>query len=425
MSNNMAGVLTLPHSIVFPVLFLVLLASGSARAHLPELFGRDFVLEPASVVATSDVRPSALEMLRDIDELEAELRRREAVAGPYAADLTDPVLQLAVLQARSGNSVAALHSYEQALHVLRVNNGLLHPVQLPILREMAGLYVQIGDLRSGQLAWRYAYRVHGLGSEALSAEALEDALRYFAFARDAYIDPRMSPDHRLFLQAYQDNQELFEGALDGVDGNEEMLSVLGMSYLRNLYILLGTDLSGIQGLSTSGAGSPSVNRLLSLQDLGLGKGREILGALIERALGSAPLEQARLLLARGNWLQWNGRWRGSREDYAAVFAQLDETGAAQVLRDQLATPAELPEDSALWHSLQREETPVRGVVSASYRVSERGDARDVTVEAQGEASSALAGRVSRMLADSHFRPALQAGAGVEALVVGRRYRLID
>ena len=90
------------------------------------------------------------------------------------------------------------------------------------------------------------------------------------------------------------------------------------------------------------------------------------------------------------------------------------------LEESAPAPALLPEDPALWRSLQGPDMPVRAVVRASYEVSETGDARELEVEAEGDASSALAGRLRRLLAESHYRPALRDGVGFSATITGRR-----
>ena len=403
-----------------------MLSAAQAGAHLPELYGRDYVLEPApAAVPAPGTGDDALDRARKLDALEADLAEQVARAGPYAAQLTDPLLQVGALRADTGNAVAALRHYEQALHVLRVNNGLLHPAQLPLLRTLADLYRRIGDWRSGQLAWRYAYRIHGMGEMAVTDETLADALAYFTYARDAYIAPGAAGDDSLFVQAYRDNEQLFERLSNegNEDGSAAALQAVGVSFLRNLYVLLGTDLSGYAARGPGGAGFASGSRMLTLQELGLGKGLEILDRLLDAA-PAAP-EQARLRLRRGNWLQWNGKWRSARDEYAAIFPLLDDSPASMALREQLSMPAVLPEDAALWRSLQRADTPVRGVFAADYSVSERGNCTRIEVRAEADAKPALAGRLRRMLGDSHFRPALRDAVLTEVRVEGRRYRLID
>ena len=400
------------------LLLLLLLSTASARAHLPELFGREYVPAPAG--EPPQAAAPAPRRDDDLARLEALLRRFERRDGPYGAALGDPLVQLAALQRRRGNPVAALRSYERALHVLRVNNGLLHRAQLPLLRALAEVYVDIGDLRSSQLTWRYALRVHGLGEVALYGEALEDALAYFQAVRDAYIHPAAAPDTGLLLDAFDDNQRLLEAQLDDPRDDPAALEAVVRSQLRNLYVLLGSDPSGGQL-----EGDPRAELLLRHQVLGLGRGLDLLDLLLERLAPEPGPERARLLLERGNWKQWNGRWRSARRDYAAAFAASGDDARSLALRERLARPAELPEDPQLWRSLQQPGIGRRAQLRASYRVSARGEASRIRATVEGDGSSAWAGRLRRMLADSHFRPALEAGEPVDADSGVRRYLLLD
>jgi tetratricopeptide (TPR) repeat protein len=425
---------TAPQNTALRTLALVVAVLGlccavSARAHLPELFGRTFVLEPESG-APPTARPapeedgSALDRVREAEALENALKTLEMQTGPYAGDLSDPLMQLATLYSQQGNAVAALRRLDQALHVLRINNGLLHPVQLPVLRQLPELYAQIGDFESGQLVWRYAYRIHGFAELPLADDALEDALAYFQFARDAFIAPGSTIGNRRFLEAYQDNEDLFDRLRDSENADADQLLAVGISFLRNLYVVLGTDISGELGPVSGDIAASGYERMRGMQTFGLRRGLDVLDLLLEVAVDGSAVERAQLLVERANWQQWNGKTQSAAEDYLSAFALLDESPAALSLRSQLAQPALLPEDRTLWRSLQGPDMPVRAVVRASYEVSETGDARELEVEAEGDASAALAGRLRRILAESHYRPALRDGIGFSATVTGRRYRLL-
>lgn len=440
-----------PHTArgLVPLLRMVLLlavccSSGVAVAHLPEPYGRDFVPEPPGdelteapaeeappeePVPDGDAEPaagdsSALDRARLLAELEAALKELEEVTGPYASDLSDPLTQLGELYDADGNPVEAMRRYERALHLLRVNNGLLHPAQLPIVRKLAPLYQQIGDWDSAQRAWRYAYRIHGLGQKPLTDEGIKDALAYFQYARDRFIAPGSQRDLRLFLEAYRDNRMLWESLLDKEDSDSSDLNAVGMSNLHNLYIMVGTDLSG-GAMPMGDMGSASHDRMLNLQLLAVGFGLDILDELAEARAGDGIEVQARLLLERANWQQWNNKWRSAREDYLRLHALLTSAPGLQELKEYLALPNLLPEDPRLWEVLQGPQIPTRGVVSASYTVSVKGTASEIETRVIGVEGSTLGGRLRKLLSASHYRPALFDGAVQVGRVVDRHYRLID
>lgn len=397
------------------------LLPGLASAHLPELFGRDYVLERVGAQAAEP--PVQQPSRQDEARLQAELARIRGQRGTYDAALADPLIQLANLQARGSNPVASIRNLEEAIHLLRVNNGLLHPVQLPLLRQLSGVQARIGDVSSSVYSLRYGARVHGMGLRPLSEEGLADSLAYFRAARNRFIDPVNPLSDTLFLQGYEDNDVLLLRLMEDDSTPFPVLSAVAISHLYNLYILLGTDLTQAEGIFTGN--DARRERLLTMQKLALGKGTKILDTLLGAVGDSDPLLRAELLLKRANWLQWNGKWRRARTDYRALMGALPQSEAAQALRRRLSSPVVLPEDPALWTYLQEPEVPVRVVARASYKVTARGEARRVEVEADDEALQEIAGQLRRMLRDSHFRPALDAQGPIEGFVTGRRYRVID
>ena len=277
---------------------LTLLLAASAQAHLPELFGREYVPAPNSETPqTSKPAPEEGEGL-DPQQVEDALRALENRDGPYGAGLSDPLMQRAVAQLRKGNVVDALRSYERALHVLRINNGLLHPAQIPLLHALAKVYATIEDRRSAQAAHRHVLRIHGLGSTPLHDEALDHALAYFQAARDAFIDPTLAPDRGLFVEAFWDNERLWKTQLDDWDDDYPALVAAGLSQMRNLYVLMGTDVT----LGQMGPADTATDQMQRLQALALGKGMEILDALLEQMPEAFDSMRPELLLQRGNWL---------------------------------------------------------------------------------------------------------------------------
>jgi hypothetical protein len=259
-----------------------------------------------------------------------------------------------------------------------------------------------------------------MGVEPLDETGLSDTLSYFRQARDCFIDPVLRADEKLFLQAYDDNETLYDRVRGNADEDFATLNALGISHLHNLYVLLGTDVAHLGGV-TMGAGTPGRERMLTLQTLGFGRGLRILDELLLRTTDAQ--KQSHLLLERANWLQWNGKWQRARDDYVMVMAKLPEDAAT--LRRRLASPAVLPEDPALWERQLAAHVPVRAEVLASYEVSKRGDVSGVELQPLEGAPTVLAGRLRRMLLDSHLRPALSDTGPVDGLVAARRYRLID
>lgn len=408
---------------------LLLFITGlSAEAHLPEVFGREFVLldESAAERVPDACGGDAQErdrLRKQAEALATELATLERGAGAYSPVTIDSAGELAEVYAALCNHPAALDTLRRALHALRINDGLLTEAQLPMLRALADSYEAIGDYESAQRTLRYGFRIHGMGRGELTAVALLDALAYFQRARDIFIDPRSPQDPGLFFEAYEDNRMLYEGQVQGETDDTTPAwparKAIALSHLRNLYIILGTNLDFYQSAGAD-SGRSGVEFMQRSQLLTFSRGRKLLEGLLADPAAPAG-ERAELLLRLGNWLQWNGKWRSGCETLEIAWAADGEGGR---VRRQLHNPAELPEDRQLWRSLRAADIPTKAVVSASFDVSARGDIRRVEGEQISEEGGGV-GRILRWLRDSHARPAVREGQCVDARLADRRYRLVD
>jgi tetratricopeptide (TPR) repeat protein len=414
-----------PRSIVTAVFCVLMLVADLAMAHLPELFGRKYVLLPSSPPVAPEPDPCGgeerPELREQAQELESQLKIQEAAQGAYNPGLADPLGELGNLYATMCNHPAAMDQYRKAIQRLRVTDGLLTRAQLPYLRALATSYEAIGDYESAQRALRQGLRVHGMGLGELDSVALRDSMAYFERARQLFISPRTEKDVELFFEALQDNRAMVEAQFERNTADYATLEAVGFSQLSNYYLLLGTDLSLA---SSQDAGNATWIYMRRSQDFTYSKGVGILQFLIAKAADQPDAVRARLYFRLGNWHQWNGKWVRACDHYAQAWHLAGgEDGAA--LRRQLSVPAELPEDPRLWSSLQNPDLPAVATIAASYRVSKKGDVSRVQAEMLGnEPIPGAAGRVARLLRLSHVRPAVSEGACVASELNGRRYVLL-
>lgn len=411
-------------SVAMTMLLLFVLFSTAAQAHLPEYFGRKFLLvddqEKPRVPECGDDR----ERLRDeASRLKDELADAALEAGAYSPSLADPIGELGKMYLSLCNHPAALDAHRGALQIIRVNEGLSSPAQIPYLYALAESYEAIGDFRSAQQALRSVFRIHGMGQGTLTAAALRDSLAYFQRARSIFIDPRSGGEVSLFFEAFNDTEHMLDAQLARDDLDYAVREALSLSHLRNLYLLLGTDFVSMSGVSGD-ATSPMVGFMQRSQMLTYGKGRRLLEDLLPHAKEQSPVTIAKLHFRLGNWQQWNAKWGQACDSYVQAWEFADGSDGA-ALRKKMAKPAELPEDTQLWHSLLDPEISVSATVRASFRVSPKGDISRVDAISENEGSSGLAARVARWLRDSHARPAVVDGRCVAGELVGRRYHLLD
>ncbi len=401
----------------------------ASDAHLPEYFGRKFVLvgeapeEPPEDPCAAD----RTALRRQAEALKKALDGQRREQGAYSISMADPIGELGELYLAQCNYPAALDAHREAVQLLRINEGLLTKSQIPYLKAMADSSQAIGDFESAQLTLRYVFRIHSMGRGELSPQAVTDALQYFERARQIFIDPRSPADIDLFFQAYEDNLGMYEAQVEAPEVDFPLAyaqrRAIALSHLFNLYLILGTDLS----LYHSGGGDAGAARwdfLQRMQQLTYSKGVDVIDVLLTDPAAAQPPERARLLLQKGNWQQWNDKWQSACETLVAAWSAAEGEAGAPV-RERLASPAELPEDSRLWRYLLRPDIPVVTEISAGFRVSSRGIVSRAQGDVVGEGSSGLAGRVLRWVRDSHMRPAVRDGACVDGELSDRRYRLLD
>ncbi|MFP6817653.1 MAG: hypothetical protein VB949_18575, partial [Pseudomonadales bacterium] len=105
--------------------------------------------------------------------LEEQIAAVEHTSHRYDAELIRPLTLLGDARAGKGDFPGALDSYERAVHLSRVNGGLVGSDQIPIVYREANTYKAMGDYASANDREEYAYYVltnaHGPYDEEMLA----------------------------------------------------------------------------------------------------------------------------------------------------------------------------------------------------------------------------------------------------------------
>ena len=105
--------------------------------------------------------------------LEQQIAAVEHTSHRYDAELIRPLTLLGDARAGKGDFPGALDSYERAVHLSRVNGGLVGSDQIPIVYREANTYKAMGDYASANDREEYAYYVltnaHGPYDEEMLA----------------------------------------------------------------------------------------------------------------------------------------------------------------------------------------------------------------------------------------------------------------
>ena len=374
----------------------------------------------------------------DRDEYERRLVQVESAGGPYSDGLTEPLLGLARYHRGQGELETALALNQRALHLLRVNDGLYSERQIPLVREQLQLYREAGDFNALDQRYDYFFRLYGSGRPPYSELRLQATLEYLRWQREA-LRSGLDEDgaQRRLLNLYELNRDLMEAAMTAPGVNSQMRMKLGLSQLRNLYLLMDRvqapveDLFGVAG-NRSGVGYPGGElqdfhnaRLQALRSTGLAKGRALVNGLLEEQPGIAVRDRARLHLELADWYQWNGLRSSAMEHYRSAFDILTDAQETALLGQWMGQAVELPDNGAFWQATRFQADEESAVITASFRVNSRGRAREVQTLANTAEDARFATRLRRQLQATYFRPRFEAGEPVETVTSERQYRVYD
>jgi len=419
------------------LIIIVCMHSAMACAHLPSLFGKEYIRaeQLTDIQSPGTALPLEIEA-GDPGPYEQQLEDMALRDGPYSNGLTDPLAGVAQIYKQRGQYDDAIESYRRALHVIRVNDGLRSERQLPLLKDLIAIYRIVGDGEALDDAYHYYFNIHGNGYPPYTEASIAASLEYMAWQREAFgvkIGGKAQSRARA-VQAYLRNAQIVEEMTAQPSLNIDWYEQIVMSQIANLYMVMGEDLeehvsvgmpSGAMYGSELRSEAYVRDRISVIQQSGEKIGRTLIQSLIDRKQEAAATKRAALYLELGDWNQWNGSLRRANEAYTIVETLLLAEGEDELLATWLAEPMELPDERALWRSaagLSRERHPV---MTARYDVSERGDVRNVYISLSDESADWPANRLKRLLRETHFRPRFVGGQPLSATNVERDYQVLD
>jgi len=326
----------------------------------------------------------------DLDELDAaeasylggiELLIEED--GEFSPRLLEPYRELARVYVQLGQHLEALTVLEHAQHISQRNFGLFNTDQTTIIDEMSQAYQAAGDTRSAQ---------------EIKEETLNIARR--RFGEDSL---EIVPFH-YHLAEYYELSRMREKARDhyedAVDILEEHLDEYAVELLRPLRELVRIDiLTGKRSFA-----------------------RRRLEEMLELDAAFSALERARSLAVLGDWSLATGREEPGLAHYRAAYATLATVDAAAATA-LFATPALInfvppagPVDRAAGISSYE-----WGSITAVFEISANGRASSVEIVA-ATPPGLMNARYGRRLMESYFRPRLVAGEPVATTQVRFTHR---
>ncbi len=420
------------------LLIFVLLLSCPTLQAAQLAYGEDFVRAGAVWADGGEqqtVEPMPLPAPDEAQNYEQEIAELEREQGPYSDALAEPLAGLGRFYREQGDLLQARKLYRRALHVVRLNDGLYSPRQLPILRELLSGYWASGDIESLDQRYDYYFRLFGQGQPPYTAARLQAALTYLRWQRRVLrLNFDANADRRL-LDLYRLNDDLLTAVANDPNQDRAVLAALVQSQLRNLYLLQYLIEPPMEKIGWVAA-TPShgddwaeldVNRqrLAVMRRGSQSKGVELLQMLLARTPSDQPVEQAKWRLALADWYAWNGADARAQEEYSRVAGTLQQAGCEQLLRNWLGEPVELPDNGAFWQPRPPVRAREKILAHATLDISATGRASHVVVAAADPGQQDRASRLRRKLTRTRFRPRFVGGQAQPVTSWQRDYILYD
>ncbi len=410
-------------ALIFLALGLLLLPAPG-QAHFPAFYGKEFIRsEPARQAEhpPSPTVPAASMDEADADSFKQQLKAQELLGGPYAEATTDPLSSLARYHRDRGDYREAEDLYVRALHVVRVNDGLYSERQIPLVRGLLNLYREKGDMKALDDRYHYFFNLFGGGQPPYTALRKRASMEYLRWQRTAHNSGLDHGSNKRLVDLYFLNSRMLKWVAQTPDVEESWHRELVLSQIRNLYLALGSGVSG--GFS----GQPALEdqQMSMIHRLGFGLGRSLLHDLIARSPQIDPIERASLHLELGDWYQWNQILLNANNEYAKVEQILLEAGELDLLDQWLGAPVELPANDAFWqpNQLPGDVEPI--VATIHFDISAKGQLSHIKVSTKEPEDAPVGWRIKRMLKDTHFRPRFVSGHAEPVEQLTRQYQLVQ
>ncbi len=360
------------------------------------------------------------------------IREAEYANGPYGQGIAETLLDAANYFASRGDYLSALAHWRRSVHLVRVNEGLYSPLQLPALSSQLDMHLRLGDFESAGEVKSYLYFLARRHYEPGDPELVAAAVDWIEWRRQQWLRAPNPEQPRDLLSLWRELDRHTREDESRVLGLSE-LAALTYAQINVLYVV-GTEDFGIDRETEMmlGRGPASADAALdidraqiqALQDAAYARGRQRLELLLERAAEAGDgLEQARANRALGDWYLWHGSSRRAAPHYRDSWHQLQALSLPELQQEWYASPMELPADNVMWVPPSPLEGDGSARVLARFDVDERGRPRGVETEPVDPERDAQAIRLTRLLRDSRFRPRLEAGEMVVTRSLEREYRV--
>lgn len=391
--------------------------------------GVDPVLPELDSARGDSLEPDEL-TARSINEYDLTLETIEDDGGVWDPQLIEQLTAQGSLQQQQGDHATAIATFDRAMHVNRINNGLHTTEQIPIVEELIESYMALEDWANVDLYYNYLFYVQqkAYGSEdprmiPVLAQLGQWHLQAFNIGFGEMLGLHLSSAQILFDAAVQ-MVNLHFGPQDErlvtylrsiadsaylVASNPEIMSEVNRPDFRTSQDLLMAQLN---------------QRNVDMTPAGFSAGEAALQQVVavQEELADDPYVIAEAYANLGDWYLLFRQRRVAEEQYLTAWNLLAAEENAEELQQRLfgqvtPIPTFITEPRLLYRGGSVPSGPeelTEEFVDLSFIVTRNGEVRRVTVLGEETADEAgLVARVVREMRRFAFRPQVQEGVALE------------
>lgn len=381
----------------------------------------------SAATLADDLGSADVSQSREAQLQQYELRLEDALGAhsAYSPALAEVLSGLGNAQQELGRHADALRSFDQSLHVMRINNGLYSPQSLPILERMAQSHAELGDWESVDQRHHLITEVSARSYGAADARMVDILQRKGQWHMFAYMNSLAGAESWVHLQSAMRTYQHAAAVAEKNFGPADPRVVTSLRGLRDAQYFLNlmrmeevADYNRSQQFQSSRSSDTFIDRpRLRAGNVSFNTGLRT-AQRIERAVSedeSASLaDKAAALAELGDWFQSFQKRRTAAEHYAKAWALLGGEEHAELRAKMFAKPTAISYngDYEDYLAASTDAGVAEGYVLFNIAVSRHGTLKGAEfVEAQPQ-SSEQRRKAMRGLRKARFRPALEGGVPV-------------
>ena len=349
--------------------------------------------------------------------LDHERRVRDVLAsqrdlGAYHPALAERWLSLAHEAMRLGQSESAANLFQQGLHNLRLNSGLITDSQIDALNDWITVLRRLGDSEGLSQQLSYRYRITGLGAESWTDERLKYALEYYDHELSVLAVAQWHAIQREVLKFAEHLEDVVHRACRGEMVDVTACSALVKRRLQLLYLISFAVEPYVDDRQALPLYKPRILEERSVTDEQLAnieRGAFLTGVRMMKEAIELDSDNDDLELALADWRWFYGR----SGDAVSTYERL-----AEKTPELFAEPLELPHGLITASPILASEV---AQATFSFEVTTRGRVREISeISSTNGARDAI--KIKKGLRELRFRPALDDSAERIKVTVTKTYR---